>query len=205
MSLNDSKRRNLPVRIIVSLCGLFMLVSCASVNEEAPRKLKGDFFELKAAGIRYFIDGRYEKSIPYLYTASLHRPDDSETLGALGDAMLRTGRNEEGIKFLQRSIDAAPYDTRPKFALGNAYKVLGRYEEAIKEFSSILAIRPDNLIAIGNLGDTYFKNGNYEACVKQFSRFIELVDAKDPARLSEQDKRFYELAKEQKAGCQKSM
>ncbi len=182
-----------------------MLVSCAPVKEEPPRQLKGDFFELKAEGIRHFIDGRHEKAIPYLYTASLHRPDDSETLGALGDAMLRTGRNKQGIKFLQRAIEASPYDSRPRFALGNAYKILGKYDKAIKQFLSILDTKPDNLIAIGNLGDIYYKSGNYEGCVKQFTRFIKLVEVKDSARLSERDKRFYELAKKQKASCQKSM
>ena len=192
------------VRIIL-LISLFMLASCAQVNEETPRKLKGNFFDLKAEGIRHFVDGQYEKSIPYLYTASLHRPDDSETLGALGDAMLRTGRNKEGIKFLQQAIKASPYDTRPRFALGNAYKILGKYDQAAKEFLSILDTKPNNLVAIGSLGDTYYKSGNYEGCVKQFKRFIKLVEAKDPARLSESDKRFYELAKDQKTSCQKHL
>jgi len=187
---------------ILLLISLFMLVSCAQIKEEAPRTLKGDFFELKAEGIRHFIEGRYERAIPYLYTASLHRPNDSETLGTLGDAMLRTGRNEEGIKFLQRAIDASPHDSRPKFALGNAYKILGNYVDAARIFLSILEAEPDNLNVIGNLGDTYYKSGNYADCVKQFTRFIELMEAKSPGQ---RDKRLYELATDQKASCEKSM
>lgn len=189
---------------IFLLFAVVFFIACAPVKEDAPKQLKGDPFELKAQGIQYLVENNPERAIPYLYTASLHWPDDAELLGALGEAMLRTGRNEQGIGFLKRATEVSPYDLNSRLALGNAYKILGYYDDAVKQYSSIIDTRPDNLMALGSLGDTYYKSGNNAECVKHFAHFMEVVEKK-AARLSERDKRFYELAKKQHAECKAAM
>jgi Tfp pilus assembly protein PilF len=138
--------------IALSICGLFSMVGCASMSDQANWQVEPVY------GVK---DGGKT-------SAELYR---------LGQYYQRRVRYDQAITAYKAALDRDPGLAEAHNGLGVVYARQGRYEEAIREFRDAIAIAPRSAYLYNNLGYAYLLQGSIEPATEALEEARRL----DPA------------------------
>lgn len=108
---------------------------------------------------RYLVDlKRWEKAREEFKVVVANRPDDRETIYALGLLSLQTGHLEEADKQFRRVVELNPHHDQARLYLGQVAEKRKRYDEAIAWYSGI-TMSPNRFEAQVRLGIVMARQG----------------------------------------------
>jgi len=123
--------------IALSICGLFSMVGCASISDQADWHVE-PFYGVK------------------------HSSETPEQLYRLGQYYRARVRYDEAIAAYKAALERDPDFAEAHNGLGVVYARQGRYGEAIREFQDAIAIAPRSAYLYNNLGYAYLLQGSNE-------------------------------------------
>jgi len=127
--------------IALSICGLFSMVGCASMSDQANWQV-GPLYGVNDGG------------------------NTSEQLYRLGEYYKGRVRYDQAIKAYKAALDRDPGLAEAHNGLGVVYSRQGRYGEAIREFHDAIAIAPRSAYLYNNLGYAYLLQGSNERAME---------------------------------------
>jgi tetratricopeptide (TPR) repeat protein len=137
--------------------------------------------QMKAAAFYYQIR-RYNEAIEFLLKANQLRPDDVDTITALGSANLHAGNNEAAERWYTAALIKKPDDIDARTALGFTFLFRNPpdLDRAIKEFRSSLERDPRHEDALQHLALALIQKGNVKEAQATLAK-LEEVNPSNPA------------------------
>jgi tetratricopeptide (TPR) repeat protein len=102
------------------------------------------------------------------------RPDDAQTHGALGLALMRQGKLDEAIAEGREAIRLQPDFAMFHFNLATALSTRGSGDEAIAEYREAIRLRPDDPVAHHNLGWALQQQGKPEEAIAEYRAALRI-------------------------------
>jgi len=127
--------------IALSICGLFSMVGCASISDQA------DWHVEPFYGVN-------------------HSSQTPEQLYRLGQYYRTRLRYEEAIAAYKTALERDPSFAEAHNGLGVVYARQGRYDQAIREFQYAITIAPQSAYLYNNLGYAYLLQGSNQKATK---------------------------------------
>ncbi|HJU56804.1 MAG TPA: tetratricopeptide repeat protein [Pyrinomonadaceae bacterium] len=131
--------------------------------------------QMKAAEVQYR-NKRFDEAIGLLTRANQLRPDDRETVVALGNANFDSGRYEAAEKWYTAALVKDPKDINVRTDLGLIFLVREPpdLDRAIQEFRRSLQINPRHEQTLQNMFVALFKKGSYAEADSTLKRLAEV-------------------------------
>ena len=109
--------------------------------------------------------GRYEDAARYYERASRLKPDDYETLVALGNTLFDAEKLAEAAPWYEKALAKNPKDVNVRTDLGLTFllREQPQYERAIAEFRRSLEVEPAHPQTLQNLTVAYTRKGDLAA------------------------------------------
>jgi tetratricopeptide (TPR) repeat protein len=116
--------------------------------------------------------GRYDDAVKYYARANKAKPDDYETLVALGNTLFDAEKLEEAEKWYALALAKNPRDVnvRTDFGLTFLLREPAQYERAVAEFERSLAVEPAHPQTLQNLTVAYTRKGDLAAAEATLAR-----------------------------------
>lgn len=168
-----------PPRALAAL--LALALGCASKPSDAPA--------LTARARADFEAGRTEQALETMRAVVKLAPDDAQAHYLLGAMALRTDRISEAEPALARAVELAPRDARLLAAHGIALRAQKRWAAAESAFVRSLLLEPGEPSTLAALGELYRLSGDPEKCAVRYGQFVWRLEQRDPAALSEAERR----------------
>src|SRR5262249_25238975 len=131
-------------------------------------------------GAVYLQFSQHDRAINELQRALDLNPNDADTYGQLGTALLFTGQIEESIKVSETALHLDPNpDTNYLWSLGTAYFLAGRTTDARRTVEWLLARNPNNtfgqvmIAAVYAQADRPEDAGRAAAAVRRLNPFFD--------------------------------
>ena len=118
-----------------------------------------DFFE---EGKRFFVEGKYEKSIEAFTMAAEAGYEQMISYLSRGAAYLKLRRTDEAIEDFSWVIDAGEDNSRAYYYRGMAHAQKKNYEKAAEDFSRAIALKPGEGTFLFARGAAYIEMGKLE-------------------------------------------
>jgi tetratricopeptide (TPR) repeat protein len=123
-------------------------------------------YRVRLSYARYLVDlRRWEKARDQFKEVVRLRPDDTETIYALGLLSLQTGHLEDADKRFRRVVELNPHQEQARLYLGEVAEKRQRYQEAATWYGGITT-PPHRFEAQLRLGIVMAKQGKVEAALK---------------------------------------
>jgi tetratricopeptide (TPR) repeat protein len=137
--------------------------------------------QMKAAELSYSVQ-RYEQAIEFLKRANQLRPDDYETVVALGNAYFDAEAYEDAEKWYAAALVQKPDEVNVRTDLGLTFMFrkspdLGR---AIQEFRRSLELNPNHMQTLQNMTVALTRSGRAEEAQATLDK-LEAVNPNNPA------------------------
>ncbi len=131
--------------------------------------------QMKAAAVHYR-NRRFEEAIELLTRANQLRPDDRETVVALGNANFDSGRYEAAEKWYTAALVKDPKDINVRTDLGLTFLVRepADPDRAIQEFRRSLQINPRHEQTLQNMAVALLKKGSYAEADAALKKLAEV-------------------------------
>lgn len=131
--------------------------------------------QMKAAEVHYR-NKRFDEAIELLTRANQLRPDDRETVVALGNANFDSGRYEAAEKWYTAALVKDPKDINVRTDLGLIFLVREPPDpsRAIQEFRRSLEINPRHEQTLQNMVVALFKKGSYAEADATLKKLAEV-------------------------------
>lgn len=144
-----------------------------AVLEQAQRETDNFDAQMKAALIHYQ-NHRYQEAIEFLTRANQLRPDNYQTIVALGNTNFDWEKYEIAEKWYSAALVKNPKDINVRTDLGLSFMFRNPpdYDRAIKEFRQSLETDPEHEQTLQNLVVALTKKGNFaeaDATLKKLS------------------------------------
>lgn len=117
------------------------LRSVEALDEECPG------LELRI-GEAYLLMGQDDTALYHLEKAAARTPDNTRTLMALGNCMLRLDRPGDGADLFRRILASNERDADAHHNLGVCCFLLGQYDNALEHFVRAVDLKPDFVMAM---------------------------------------------------------
>jgi tetratricopeptide (TPR) repeat protein len=106
--------------------------------------------------------GRYDDAVRFYTRANRAKPDDYETLVALGNTLFDAEKLEEAGKWYAAALAKNPKDVNVRTDLGLTFLLRepAQYERAVEEFKRSLAVEPAHPQTLQNLTVAYTRKGD---------------------------------------------
>jgi Flp pilus assembly protein TadD len=174
---------------------LFALaVGCANTVEDAPA--------LTSRARADFEAGRTEEAIETMRAVVQLTPDDAQAHFLLGVMALRTDRVDEAEPELARAVALAPRDAKLLAAHGLALRAQEKWSAAESAFVRSLLLEPGELSTLAALGELYRLAGDPEKCAVRYGQFVWQLEQRDPALLSETERRALGSGRQRVRECE---
>lgn len=124
----------------------------------------------------------YDKAVDFLTIANKLKPDDYQTIVALGNAYFDGGNLDEAEKWYSAALLKKKDDNNVRTDLGLTFvfREKADYDRAIQEFNTVLATEPNHIQALQNSIVAYLKKGDIAKAKERLTK-LESVDPKNPA------------------------
>jgi Flp pilus assembly protein TadD len=132
------------------------------------------FIEAAGEGSVAYAAGDYAGSLAHYFAAVEKNPDDAESLGNLGQVLVRLNRTAEAIPYFDRAIAILPGRWAYRFNRARAVGLLGRTDEAIAGYRAAQQLFPDDYATAFNLAMALHQKGDEAAAVEQYRKAIAL-------------------------------
>lgn len=131
--------------------------------------------QMQAAAIQYQ-NHRFDEAIQLLTRANQLRPDNYETIVALGNTNFDAGRYEIAEKWYTSALSKNPKDVNVRTDLGLSFmfRTPADYDRAIKEFRQSLATDPNHEQTLQNLTVALTKKGSYDEADATLKKLAEV-------------------------------
>ena len=183
-----------PPRAIAVLLALLPVFGCASTPEDAPA--------LSARARADFEAGRTEDAIEAMRAVVELTPDDAQAHYLLGVMALRTDRIDEAEPELARAVELAPRDAKMLAAHGIALRAQQKWSAADGAFMRSLLFEPGESSTLAALGELYRLAGDPEKCAVRYGQFVWQLEQRDPAALSETERRALSSGRQRVRECE---
>jgi tetratricopeptide (TPR) repeat protein len=109
--------------------------------------------------------GRYDDAVKYYTRANRAKPEDYETLVALGNTLFDAEKLEEAEKWYASALAKNPKDVNVRTDLGLTFLLRepAQYERAVAEFKRSLEVEPAHPQTLQNLTVAYTRKGDLVA------------------------------------------
>ena len=174
---------------------LFALaLGCASTADDPPA--------LTARARADFEAGRTEEALETMRAVVKLDPDDAQAHYLLGVMALRTDRIAEAEPALARAVELAPRDARMLAAHGLALRAQRKWSAAESALVRSLLLDPGESSTLAALGELYRLSGDSEKCAVRYGQFVWQLEQRDPASLSETERRALGSARQRVSECE---
>lgn len=131
--------------------------------------------QMQAAAIQYQ-NKNYDEAIRILTHARELRPDNYETLVALGNTNFDAGRYEVAEKWYTSALEKNPkaVNVRTDLGLTFMFRAQPDYDRAIKEFRQSLTVEPNHEQTLQNITVALTKTGKYDEADTMLKRLAEV-------------------------------
>ncbi|MGD9281655.1 MAG: tetratricopeptide repeat protein, partial [Desulfobacterales bacterium] len=102
------------------------------------------------------------------------KPEDTETLFNLGDALAKQGNTEQAINYLNKALQINPDYAEAHSNLGGMHIKQGNIDKAIYHSKEALRLNPKLIEPHNNLGIALMQQGKIAAAISQFQKALEL-------------------------------
>ena len=116
--------------------------------------------------------GRYDDAVKFYTRANKAKPEDYETLVALGNTLFDAEKLEEAEKWYAAALARNPQDVNVRTDLGLTFllREQPQYERAVAEFKRSLEVEPAHTQTLQNLTVAYTRKGDMAAAEATFAR-----------------------------------
>ena len=116
--------------------------------------------------------GRYDDAVKYYTRADKAKPEDYETLVALGNTLFDAEKLEEAEKWYAAALAKNPKDVNVRTDLGLTFLLRepAQYERAVAEFKRSLEVEPAHPQTLQNLTVAYTRKGDLAAAEATLAR-----------------------------------
>jgi Flp pilus assembly protein TadD len=173
---------------------LALAFGCAHTSSDVPA--------LMADARADFEAGRSEEALATMREVIQLAPDDPQAHFALGAMALRTDRLDEAEPALARAVELAPRDARMLAAYGLALRAQRKWDAAESAFVRSLLLDPGESSTLAALAELYRLSGDPEKCAVRYGQFVWQIEQRDPASLSETDRRALGSARQHVRECE---
>jgi serine/threonine-protein kinase len=120
-------------------------------------RLEPDLPEAHLALGYYYYHGRldYENALAQFEVARKSKPNDANTLEAIGYVQRRSGAWEEGVRTLEKVLELSPRSATTAHAVGVTYHWMGDYAEALRFLDRAISLAPDWIVPYFNKAQTW--------------------------------------------------
>ncbi len=133
-------------------------------------------------GHRFFLEGEYEKAIPYYKNALKIDPAKADALRELAYSYMWTDKPERSVKLFRESIAIDPSDQKIKTSLAEAFSWQKKYKEAIDLYKEII-VDTDDLGVKKALAEVYIWSGQPEKAKSLLENVLKKYPGDYKARL----------------------
>ena len=131
-------------------------------------------------GLAYMETKNIDEAIKSFTSVVNINPDDSETLGILGNLYLNNKRDPvNAIAYFQKALSLKPDNHITCFNLGLAYASMDNLDMAMGIYQNALAIKPDFAEAYINLGAAYIGKNEINKAIECYKKGIDLFPDND--------------------------
>lgn len=110
----------------------------------------------------------------------LWRPDDTETMQAMGSALL-ISRDIDGVeRLMNRLLELKPDSYEAHLNLGNVWKDRQDYDKAIEHYTKMVELKPEESFATFILATAYEARGDKEGALKLYRQAAEMKNRPGP-------------------------
>ena len=173
---------------------LALALGCASTVADAPALTSRARSEFEA--------GRTEDAIGRMREVVKLTPDDAQAHYLLGVMALRTDRIDEAEPALARAVELAPRDAKLLAAHGLALRAQKKWSAAESAFVRSLLFEPGESSTLAALGELYRLAGDPEKCAVRYGQFVWQLEQRDPAALSETERRALSSGRQRVRECE---
>jgi Flp pilus assembly protein TadD len=166
-------------RVAAALLALGL--GCASTVADAPA--------LTAQARAEFEAGRTEQALETMREVVRLDPSDPQAHYTLGVMALRTDRLDEAEPALARAVALSPRDGKLLAAHGLALRAQKKWSAAESALVRSLLFDPGESSTLAALGELYRLSGDPEQCAVRYGQFVWQLEQRDPASLSETERR----------------
>ncbi|MBI4530896.1 MAG: tetratricopeptide repeat protein [Candidatus Latescibacteria bacterium] len=135
---------------------------------------------LSAHGTLLADEERWTEAIPSFEKATVLRPNNTDHLFDLGNALERSGRFDEAVTIFERLLKVDPEHSYALNYLGYMFAEKGiRLEESVEMLKKAIADRPDNGAFLDSLGWAYYRLGIFDKAEEYIDQAVQRIDMND--------------------------
>jgi tetratricopeptide (TPR) repeat protein len=161
--------------------------------------------KLREEGLELLRTKRFPPAVLKLERSVALDPSNSDGHTALAEAYWKSERWDDALREVERGRDLDPTNFRAHYGIAVYSSALERHAEAEAAYRRVLELRPGYPDALRGLGSTGLTVADFPLCVEAFQSLIAALEAREPARLSDEDKTLYQTAREQISYCQEGL
>ena len=178
-----------------AFAGLIALaLGCASTVGDAPALISSARADFEA--------GRTEEALETMRAVVNLTPDDPQAHFLLGVMALRTDRVDEAERELGRASALAPRDAKMLAAHGLALRAQQKWSAGESALVRSLLLDPGESSTLAALGELYRLAGDPEKCAVRYGQFVWQLEQRDPATLTETERRALSGARQHVRECE---
>jgi Flp pilus assembly protein TadD len=142
---------------------------------EAPAPAERPYMDPSGRAYESYHSGDYGAALKHLQQAIEKNPRDAESLGNLGQVLVRLGRAKEALPYFDKAIALNGNRWAYVFNRARAAALLERWTESIDGYRRAQTLFPNDYVTTYNLALTLHKAGNEEAAVTEYQKAIALA------------------------------
>lgn len=124
--------------------------------------------QIAAGYFAYWGERDYETATQAFRRAHALRPDDAETMGAIGYVLRRQARFDEALEWMVRAREASPADWQFYLNTAETLGLLRRYDEALEQVDQAIRLQPDRAIGYVFRAVVLSRAGRIDAAIVAF-------------------------------------